>query len=171
MMGGLPGSGKSTVAEGMARTLGIAILSVDPVDPVEAAMRRAGLSEASTGLAAYAVLEAMADEQLRLGQSVIVDAVNPVEAARQAWRDLADRRGVALRVVVCVCADATLHRRRVEARARGIVGLPELTGADVERRRAQYDPWIDDHLALDTGRLPPDDLIAQAVCYVSNSPR
>ena len=84
---GLPGSGKSTVAEGLSRSLSIPLFSVDPI---EAAMWRGGLARAETGIAAYGVAIALADEHLRLGHSVIVDAVNrsrrrarPGEARRE----------------------------------------------------------------------------------------
>lgn len=163
VMGGLPGVGKSTVAEGISRTLGVTLLSVDPA---EGALRRIGLPEASTGLAAYVVLEALAEEQLKLGHSVIVDAVNPVEAARAMWRGLAARRQARMRVVECVCGDESVHRRRVEARVRDIPGLPELTWERVEQRLTDHEAWKDDRITLDTTNSTPENLIDQAVAYV-----
>jgi predicted kinase len=77
VLSGLPGSGKSTLAEGISRSLSVPVFSVDPI---EAAMWRGGLARAQTGVAAYEVAVTLADEHLRLGHSVIVDAVNPVEA-------------------------------------------------------------------------------------------
>ena len=77
VLSGLPGSGKSTLAEGLSRKLSVPVFSVDPI---EAAMWRSGLAKAQTGIAAYDVAIALADEHLRLAHSVIVDAVNPVEA-------------------------------------------------------------------------------------------
>ena len=40
-----------------------------------------------TGLAAYLVAEVVARESLTLGHTVVVDAANYVEQARQMWRD------------------------------------------------------------------------------------
>jgi predicted kinase len=71
VLSGLPGSGKSTLAEGLSRKLSAPVFSVDPI---EAAMWRSGLAKAQTGIAAYDVAIALADEHLRLGHSVIVDA-------------------------------------------------------------------------------------------------
>src|SRR4051812_2447655 len=82
---GLPGSGKSTLANGLSRSLSMPVFSVDPI---EAAMRRSGLAEAQTGIAAYNIAVTLADEHLTLGHSVIIDAVNPAEAPRPAWRNL-----------------------------------------------------------------------------------
>ena len=72
VLSGLPGSGKSTVAEGLSRALSLPVFSVDPI---EAAMWRAGLAKTETGVAAYEVARALADEHLRLRHAVIVDAV------------------------------------------------------------------------------------------------
>ena len=81
VLSGLPASGKSVLAESLSRALSLTIVSIDPI---EAAMWRAGLAKTQTGIAAYEVAQALAEEHLRLRHSVIVDAVNPVEAPRAA---------------------------------------------------------------------------------------
>jgi predicted kinase len=150
VLAGLPGTGKSAVAEAVGRALVVPVLSVDPV---EAAMHRAGIDPGQpTGLAAYAVVEAVAGEILGLGQSVVVDAVNAVEPARGMWRDLSRRYRVPLRWIEVVCTDAGLHRRRLEGRSRGLGATDELSWHDVERRRDEYEPLTDDRLLLDTTR-------------------
>ena len=164
VMSGLPASGKSTVADGLARHFSMPVLSVDPI---EAAMWRGGLPKDQTGIAAYEVAVALADEQLRLGHSVIADAVNPVEAPRAAWRGLAARHRVQLKIIECVCADEAIHRRRVEARRRNIEGMPELRWERVLERRTEYEPWRDVRLVLDTSTKSPDRLLAEAIRYVT----
>lgn len=152
VMAGLPGSGKSTIAAAAARQLGCAVVSVDPI---EAAMWIAGIDRTQpTGLAAYVVAEIVAQEQLRLGHDVIVDAVNDVEPARHQWRGLAERAGVELLFVEVVAADADEHRRRLEARRRGIEGFPEPTWESIEARRAGFAEWTEDRLRLDFERTP-----------------
>lgn len=147
-MAGLPGAGKSSVAAALARELAVPVVSVDPI---EAALWRAGVSRAEpTGFAAYLAAEAVAEGVLALGQSVIVDAVNAVEAARWQWRTLAERRGVPLAFIEVVCSDPAVHRERLEGRSRGIEGFEEPTWPAVEQVRAQFDPWTDERLVLDT---------------------
>jgi len=163
VLSGLPGSGKSTLAEGLSRTLSMPVFSVDPI---EAAMWRGGLAKTQTGIAAYDVAIALADEHLRLGHSVIVDAVNPVEAPRAAWRNLAAKYRADLRIIECVCADETVHCQRIEARVRKIDGMPEVTWARVLERRAEYQAWTDPRLELDTSAQPPEQLLAEALDYV-----
>ena len=138
ILAGLPGSGKSTLAEGLSRHFSLPLFSVDPI---EAAMWRGGLPRDQTGIAAYTVAQALAEEHLRLGHSVVIDAVNPVEAPRAAWRNLAAKYRTDLAIIECVCVDAeATHRRRIEARMRAIEGMSEVTWAGVEKRRTEYKP-------------------------------
>ena len=155
-MAGLPAAGKSAVAEGLARALGCAVLSVDPV---EAAMWRAGVSrDEPTGLAAYVVVEVLAAEQLALGHDVVIDAVNGVEPAREQWRRLAERTGSVLQFIEVRCSDQNEHRRRLAGRQRGIDGFPEPTWEAVQERRAGLDDWHDDRLVLDSMASLDDNL-------------
>ncbi len=147
-MAGLPGTGKSSIAEELGRTLPAPVVSVDPI---EAAMWRAGVARSQpTGVAAYVVAEAVADSVLALGQTVIVDAVNAVEEARVQWRSLASRRGVPLVFIEVVCSDPVVHRRRLEGRSRDIDGFHEPTWEAVERRQEEFAPWADGRLVLDS---------------------
>lgn len=165
-MAGLPAAGKSAVAEGLARALGCAVLSVDPV---EAAMWRAGVSRNQpTGLAAYVIAEALAAEQLALGHDVIVDAVNGVEPAREQWRRLADRTGSVLRFIEVRCSDEAEHRRRLEGRLRGVDGFPEPTWDAVQARRAGLDDWDDQRLVLDS-MASRDANVRLAVDYLAQA--
>jgi predicted kinase len=163
VLSGLPGSGKSTLAEAISRSLSMPIFSVDPI---EAAMWRGGLAKSQTGIAAYDVAMTLADEHLRLGHSVIADAVNPVEAPRAAWRSLAAKHRAGLKVIECICADEAVHRRRIEARVRAIDDMPEVTWARVLERRAEYQPWTDERLTLDTSINAPGTLLAAALNYL-----
>lgn len=165
---GLPGSGKSTIAEGLAGALSAPIFSVDPI---EAAMWVSGLPKAETGIAAYNVAQALASENLKLGRTVIVDAVNPVDAARQMWRDLAEQQSVDLVFIEIVCSDVKIHRERIEARARNIDGMPEVTWEAVQSRRDEYERWTEDRLVLDSAFEPPSTLIAEAIEYVISRDR
>jgi predicted kinase len=147
VIAGLPGSGKSTVADDLAGALGCAVLGVDQA---EAAMWRAGISPSQpTHHAAYLVAEALAAEQLALGHDVIIDAVNGPEAARAQWRQLASRVQADLTFIEVRCSDEQLHQRRLADRTRAIEGFPEPTWEGVVRRRAEFPEWTDERLVLD----------------------
>lgn len=163
VVSGLPGVGKSTLAEGLARHLQFPVFSVDPI---ESAIIKSGLARCfETGLAAYLVAEKLADEHLRIGMSVIIDAVSPVIEARDMWRGLARKYAADLRIIECVL-DRELHRQRVEARVRNLPGIPELTWEAVEMRRREYLPWREERLMIDTQQDKELNL-SKALAYIN----
>jgi predicted kinase len=165
VMAGLPGSGKSAVAEDLAKALDCAVLSVDPV---EAAMWRSGVDrDQPTGLAAYVVVEAIAAEQIALGHDVVVDAVNAVEPARDEWRQLAERTGTLLRFIEVRCSDEGEHRRRLESRDRGLGDFREPTWESVQARRSGFSDWNDERLVLDS-MLAREDNLRAALDYLAD---
>lgn len=136
---GLPGSGKSTIADVLGEKLGIPVISVDPL---ESAILSAGIdSDQPTGLAAYLVAETLASSVMSPGTSVIVDAVNAVNPAREQWVALAARHGDAIRFIEVVCSDAEIHRERLEARHRNLPHVSEPTWHAVEQSLDEYDEW------------------------------
>jgi predicted kinase len=162
VLSGLPATGKSAVADGLARELSLPVLSVDPI---ESAILDAGMERSfETGLAAYNVVEAIADHQLANGRDAIVDAVNSVNPARDMWRRLAAGHGAKLLIIECVLADGAAHEARLAARARGLA-IPEPSWEDVQRRRAEWTPWSEPHLVLDAAD-PVEANIAKALDFV-----
>ena len=150
VMSGLPGSGKSTIAEHIAARLKITLLSVDPI---ESATIRAGIARSfETGLAAYLVAETLAGEQLKLGNSVIVDAVNAEEEGKDIWRSLAERYAIELIILDVFVSDQALHRERLESRVRGLYGFGEITWEQVEARQKTFTRWKEPTLRLDSSR-------------------
>jgi predicted kinase len=146
VLSGMPGTGKSAVAEGIGRARGAPVLSVDPI---ESAILRSGVPRSfETGLAAYVVAEAIADSCLAAGLDVVIDAVNSVEPARSMWRSLAEKHDAPLAIIVCVLDDEAIHAARLAGRERGLA-LPEPAWADVRARRAEWTPWPEPHLTLD----------------------
>lgn len=62
VLGGLPGTGKTTIARGLAARLGAAHVRIDAI---ESAMWRAGIGpEQPTGIGSYVVAEAVAESCL-----------------------------------------------------------------------------------------------------------
>jgi len=130
VLSGLPATGKTDLAAAVARELGAVLLSVDPVDSALASegVRETGLA----GRAAYAVVGAMAEQNLALGTTVVVDAVNAVGEAKTFWIELARRSGARLLAIETILSDRNLHRDRLSGRIR------EVAIAVVLRR----DEWV-----------------------------
>lgn len=163
IVSGLPGTGKSTIAEHAASAIGASLLSKDVF---EAALWRGGIGpELNTGWASYEQIGAVAESQLRLHRSVVVDAVVPTERIRASWRALADRHRARFLVIECICSDERAHRTRLEARVRGIDGWPELTWEQVAEVRSRYDAWNEPRLVLDALR-PIDRNRAEVTAYL-----
>lgn len=164
---GLPGTGKSALAEATARQIGAPVFAKDWL---EAAIVRSGMTEVpearqQLGWAGYELLTTMAERQLRLDQSVILDSVASTESIRSAWRSLALAYGAQWRVVECICSDETVHRARLALRKRNIPNWPELTWNEVERVRAYYAPWRDNRLTVDA-MLPMHQNLAAVLSYL-----
>ena len=150
MFTGLPGTGKSTLADETARTLGVPAFSGDWL---LGALRPAAGALANLDRADYlrlyrSLLTSLVHRQLLLGQSALVDCVVDDEAVA-GWRSLAGDFGATVAVVECVCSDESLHRRRVEGRVRGIPGWHEIDWAHVERMRAETRPLTVQRLVVD----------------------
>jgi predicted kinase len=160
---GLPGTGKSTLAEAAGRVFGWPVFSKDRL---EAALWRGGLTrEMGSGWAAYELLTTLAEQQLRLDQSAVLDSVAGRTGLRRQWRELAERCGAAFRMVECVCSNESLHRARLAGRQRGIPGWYELDWAEVERVRGEYEPLTDERLLVDMVR-PLNDNLAAVLAYL-----
>ena len=153
---GLPGTGKSTLAQRLARETGVLYLRIDAL---EQAIRDAGVLRDDIGPAGYAAAHAAAEANLRLCRDVIIDAANTVEIARQSWRDLAASVAAKLTEIVITCSDPAEHRRRVETRTADVPGLIQPTWAEVLER--VWEPWQGPHHVIDTARATPDAALAE----------
>jgi predicted kinase len=154
VLSGPPGIGKSTVGDEVARLHPAVRLSIDDA---EEAMRACGIADAQTGVAAYEVVRAAAEQNLALGADVVVDAVNDSVPARGTWHRAADATGAALLIAVLATEDVDVHRARLEGRARPFQRIAEPRWLDVLERIAAEDPWDEDVLRLDAAR-PPREL-------------
>ena len=157
---GLPGTGKSTLAEAVGRELGIPVFAKDWL---EGTLLRSELKptreEKTLGSAAYELLTILAQRQLMLGQSVILDSVAASPSIRRSWRELSDQYGAVWRVIECICSDELLHRSRLKGRKRDIPSWHELEWSEVERVKRYYAPWEEDHLVLDMANSCPENVL------------
>jgi predicted kinase len=142
ILSGLPGVGKTTIARQLARAMGAVHLRIDSI---EQALRNAGWKVEGEG---YAVAYAVAEDNLRLGLTVIADCVNPWPLTRSEWRSVADRAGVRAIEVEIICSDTDEHRRRVEFRRADLADHRLPTWAEVLER--DYRAWNGQRLVIDT---------------------
>jgi predicted kinase len=147
---GLPGTGKSSLAEALGRQLSIPVFAKDWL---EATLLRSGLMasdpEKSIGFMGYELLTTLAERQLMLNQSGILDSVASTQSIRNTWRQLCDQYQAQWRVIQCICSDESVHRAHLAKRQRKIPGWHELEWRDVEKVKVYFSPWQGEHLVLD----------------------
>jgi predicted kinase len=145
IFGGLPATGKTTIARELARQLGATYLRIDSI---EQAIRDSVSTSQPINDEGYRVAYAVAEDNLRLGRTVISDSVNPVQLSRDAWIGVAHRTHARAAEVEVTCSDPQSHRQRVEARSADIPGLKLPTWEKVISR--EYEPWERKHIVIDT---------------------
>ena len=88
IFGGLPAVGKTAIATGLAQGINAVHLRIDSI---EQSLRNSNVT--ISGPEGYVVAYVIAEDNLRLGRTVIADSVNPVEVTRAAWRRVSQRAG------------------------------------------------------------------------------
>jgi predicted kinase len=118
---GLPGTGKSTLAEQVARTVGAPMFAGDwlmgALKPAHAALSK--LDRSQYLATCYGLLGTLVTRQLMLGQSAVVDDVLR-DREVVLWRETAAHLSASLFLIDCICSDEvipplTLDRLTVDA--------------------------------------------------------
>jgi predicted kinase len=162
ILGGLPGGGKTTIARELARQIGAVHVRIDSI---EQAIRDSGVLCESMNDAGYRVAYAVAEDNLRLGRTVIADSVNPIALTRDAWVAVASRARVPEIEIEVTCSDAKEHRQRVETRTIDVVGLRPSTWQEVVSR--DYQAWNRESMVIDTAGQSVEESVKVLVAALS----
>lgn len=169
VVGGLPGSGKSTLSGALADRLGFTLLSSDrvrkelagiPAEQSAAAGYGEGLYTPEWTAKTYATLLDRAAALLSAGESVVLDATWSDTAHREAARRVAERTSADLVALHCHVPD-DVTAARLRARSSG----PSDAGLDIAAAIADREPAWPDAVALDTGG-PLESAVARALTVV-----
>lgn len=150
VLGGLPASGKSTVAYEISTRAEVAWLQSDRIRKL-----LTGIPQYTVGESAriFGVMHAAAERLLAAGVPVIFDATTLTEDERQPLREIAGRTGARL-LVVWVQAPEAVIRQRMAARRRGAQATYDRSDADMAvygMMRARVEPIKGEYLRIDTG--------------------
>jgi len=154
VFGGLPGTGKTTIAKEVVSRSAAVYLRIDTI---EQAIRSAKPAE-DVGPAGYLVAYELAKTNLTLGRTVVADCVNPLPLTRAAWRSVAAAASSPIIEIELICSDTQEHRRRVEDRAMDIPDLTPPTWTSVLAH--EYQPWNEPREIIDTASLSASEAAA-----------
>ncbi|MFG1703403.1 AAA family ATPase [Nonomuraea sp. M3C6] len=158
VIGGLPATGKTTLARPLATHIGAVHLRIDTI---EQAIVRSGLARQPLGPVGYIVGYALAEEHLRQRLTVIAESVNPLAITRDAWREVGAKADVPVVEVEVTCSDPVEHQRRVTSRT---IDIPDLRPPDwrqvIDR---EYEPWNREHIIIDTAGQTPEESFSALV--------
>jgi predicted kinase len=154
IFGGLPGSGKTTIARALAKELGAVHLRIDTI---EQNIRASGMLRSEVGPAGYLVGYGIAEDNLTLGNIVVADSVNPLKVTRDAWLSVAARSGVPAVEIEIICSDRNEHRRRVETRVSDVPGLVKPRWEEVTAH--DYEAWGQSPVTIDTAKQGVDEAV------------
>lgn len=164
---GLPGTGKSTIAQLLARELSAVYLRIDSLE--HALVQSGYLTQQNMGPEGYRIAYTVALDNLRLGLSVVADSVNPLPITRDAWRNVAVQAGRKFVEIELVCSDSHEHQKRIAERQAEITDFRLPTWQEVCTR--DYAPWQRAPLVLDTAQLTPGQALQRILQHAHNPPR
>ncbi|KTD45460.1 shikimate kinase [Legionella quinlivanii] len=162
ILGGLPGTGKSTIARQLAKTIEAVYLRIDSI---EQAIKNASQYSNQGGIQViaegYMTAYAIAKDNLEIGLTVVTDSVNPVEITREAYRKIAREMNKPYLEIEIICSDKAIHKERVETRQINIQGLTPPTWQEVLDR--DYELWESKKLTIDTAIHTPEQAIKEII--------
>ncbi len=165
LVGGTPGTGKSTLARGLGAATGWPVVRSDVVRKQIAGLGElddaavpldTGLYRADVTTRVYDTLLQAAATKLALGSSVILDASWSSAASRQRAVAVADRTASDL---ICLRCDAPepIALARVAERRRARNDASDADAGIVVASRARFEPW-DGAITIDTTAAPADSV-------------
>jgi len=162
LVGGIPGTGKTTVAKEISTYLKIPFFNKDLLE--SALIEKGVCSIKELNGVGYALMERIALSELAFGRSVILDCVASSKRVNEHWSSFKTKD---IRYIECVCSDQALHKARLETRKRNIPGWYELTWNDIENITKSYEPCFAARLNLDS-KNPLKGNIEKVLEYVSS---
>ena len=160
VLSGLPGTGKTSLSQRLARRFEAAYLRIDTIEQVLRDLY--GIAVQAEG---YRLAYRVAADNLRVGVSVVADSCNPIELTRNEWERLArDAQARCVNIEV-ICSDALEHRRRIETRQSSVPGLVPPAWQDVIRR--EYHVWVRERIVIDTARKTEDECFEELLLKLS----
>ena len=163
LLSGLPGCGKTSLAQRLARSFGVPLFAKDRL---QSELRRQSLAGRS-GPEGYRLILDLAQEQLALGVSVILDGVFPMRGYRSEAEGFARAYGAQFRPIYCYCSDEDLWQARMHQRVQYVPDWTPVGWEEVLRLREMFEAWQPEQALFLDAVKPIDYNYAQAVSWIA----
>lgn len=166
ILGGLPGTGKSTIGRKIADKLKAVYLRIDSIEQaIKDASKYSNQASINIVAEGYMVACEVAKDNLALGLTVIADSVNPIEMTRADYRAVAAATNTPYIEIEFTCLNQEQHKHRIETRKSSIASLKQPTWQDVLDR--DYEKWQSKHLTIDTSLYSEAEAVDLAISEIS----
>ena len=159
---GLPAAGKSTLAKELVMHTNAVFVRIDTI---EQGLRDLCNLEWLEG-EGYRLSYKIAADNLRQGNDVVADSVNPWELTRMEWNEVATSLGVDYVNIEVICSDQKEHKERVENRQVEIANLRLPSWEDVLNR--DYHSWTMPRVQIDTAEKSISESFRELLLAIYN---
>ena len=156
---GLPGVGKTTLAEKLAENLNATFLRIDTV---EQGLR--DLCSFNVQGEGYRLSYRIAKDNLKIGNDVIADSCNPIQLTRFEWQEVAISADARFINIEIICSDIGIHQKRIESRSSNIPNLTLPTWQEVINR--EYHEWTEERVIIDTANKPVEKSFSNLISRI-----
>ena len=137
LFSGLPGTGKTRLSQALASHFGFPLFTKDRL---QSRLRAQELAKRNTADGYLLILD-LAEQQLSLGVSAILDGVFPLEGFRVRAKEMASQHHAIFRPIHTYCSDTTLWQERLEKREQNVPNWTPVGWEEVERIQPNFLPW------------------------------
>lgn len=160
---GLPASGKSTLAQELAKVTKATYVRIDTI---EQSLKNTGGQESIITSEGYKIAYEVTKDNLLVGNCVIADSVNPLRLTRDQWNQVAISVEAKFINIEILCSDIEEHRNRVESRNIEVKNLVAPTWKEIRER--EYHQWHVSKLQVDTATQTIEQSFLQLLAKIKN---
>ena len=143
---GLPGSGKSTIAQSVSKITKAVYLRIDTIEKGIIELCNFNVQGEGYRLA-YRIIE----DNLKIGNNVISDQCNPINLTRNEFNNIAISNNCKYLNIEIICSNEEEHKKRIDNRK-----YPPTWNEILKRKYDKnygymyYEPWEEEHIMIDT---------------------
>jgi len=168
-MTGLPGTGKSAIAQQLAVQLPAVVLDKDRIRAALFAPALIEYSAAQDDFCMDVMLQTAAYHLARERSTHIIIDGRTFSRHYQVelLRRFADQHGVDLKLIYCICSDATVQRRLLHDQQSGTHPATNRTWALYQQVKQHWEPIAEPKLTIDTDQ-PLDSCVQSCMSYLTS---